>query len=103
MFSCGPLHTNEQKLDDPLEIIYSYSVRTQDVALKICQMRWTIETYGKGESGKLVLDPRHDDDDDDDDDDDTYIYIYIYIVVFSLAQRMDAQQSRCKLVRIQNK
>ena len=31
MFSYGPLHMDEQVLDDQLELIYRSSVRTQDV------------------------------------------------------------------------
>ena len=33
---CGPLHMDEQVLDDQLEHIYSSSVPIQDIALKIC-------------------------------------------------------------------
>ena len=34
-FSNGPLHTDEQVLDDQLELIYNSSVRTQNVVWKI--------------------------------------------------------------------
>ena len=38
----------------------------QDIALKICQRRWTTGTSGERGSGISVLAARHDDDDDDD-------------------------------------
>ena len=44
MCSCGPLHTDEQVLNDQLEHIYSSSVLMQDVAWKTSRGRWTIET-----------------------------------------------------------
>ena len=43
---------------------YSSYVRIRDVALKICQRRWTIGKSGERGSGISVLVARHDDDDD---------------------------------------
>ena len=63
MYTCGPLHVDEQKLDDQLELIYSSSVPIQDVAWKTTRERWTIEMSGQRVSGKHVLAVRHDDDD----------------------------------------
>ena len=60
-YSSASLHTDEQLLGDQLELMYSSSVRRQDVALKTSRKRWTIETSGEGESGKSVLVARHDD------------------------------------------
>ena len=34
MYSCGPLHMDEQRQDDQLEPIYNSSVPIKDVALK---------------------------------------------------------------------
>ena len=62
MYYSGPLHTNEQVLDDQLEPIYNSSVPIQDVNKKTFQEPWTIETGGEGESGKSVLPTWHDDD-----------------------------------------
>ena len=53
------------KQDDPLELTYSNYVRTQDVTLKTCRMRWRIGRSGERGSGISVLAARHDDDDDD--------------------------------------
>ena len=69
MFSYKPRHTDDQVLEDQLEIIYNRSVQTQNVAWKTCRERWTIETNGARGPGKSVLAVWHDDDDDDDDDD----------------------------------
>ena len=66
MFSYGPCHMAEQKQDDQLEPTYSSSVRIRDVALRICQKRWTIERSGERGSGIYELAERHDDDDDDE-------------------------------------
>ena len=66
MYSCGPLHMDEKRLVDQLEIIYSNSEPIQDVAWNIRLEQWTIETGGERRSGKSVLAARHDDDDDDD-------------------------------------
>ena len=66
MFSHGPLHTDEQVLNNQLVFIYNSSVRTQYVIWRTYQKRSTIETNGQRESGKSVLVVRLDDDDDDD-------------------------------------
>ena len=55
---------DEQRQNDQLE--YSSSVPVQDVALKTCRERWTIETCGERGSGRFVLAAWHDDDDDDE-------------------------------------
>ena len=60
MYSCGPLHTDEQWLGHRLELIYHSSVLIQDVADKTSL---TIETSGERGSGKSVLVARHDVDD----------------------------------------
>ena len=62
IYSCGPLHMDEQKQDDQLEPIYNSSVPIQDIALKTSLERWTIETSGERGSGGSVLAARHDDD-----------------------------------------
>ena len=59
----------EQNQDDQLEHTYSSYVRIRDVALKTCQMWWTIEKSGERGSGISVLAARHDD-----------VYIYIYTI-----------------------
>ena len=53
------------KAGRPAEHTFSSYVRIQDVALKTCQRRWTIERSGERGSGISVLAARHDDDDDD--------------------------------------
>ena len=63
--SSGPLHTDEQVLDDFLELIYSSSVRTQDLVLKTFLKRLMIKTNGERKSGKSMLAAWDDDDDDD--------------------------------------
>ena len=60
MYSCGPLHTDEQELDDQLESIYNSSVLIQDVAWKTYRERWTIGTNDERRSGKSVLTARYD-------------------------------------------
>ena len=45
-----------------------------DVALRICQKKWTIEKGGERGSEISVLIAQH-------DDNDVYIYIYIYIYI----------------------
>ena len=60
--SSGPPSTDEQVLDDQLELIYSSSVWTQDLAWKTYQKRWMIEMSGEGESGKSMLEARYDND-----------------------------------------
>ena len=64
MYSCGPLHMNEQRQDDQLEPTYNSSVPIQDVVLKNYQERWTIEKGGKRKSGRPTLAVWHDNDDD---------------------------------------
>ena len=61
MYSCRPLHTDEQRQDDQLEPTYNRSVPIQDVALKTCRKQRTIGKGGEKGSGISV---RHDDDDD---------------------------------------
>ena len=79
-YSCGPLHMDEQRLDDQLEPTFNSSVLLQDVALKTYQKRWMIERGGRRESGRSMLVMRHDDDDDDVyHHHHHYIYIYIYM------------------------
>ena len=73
MYSCGPLHMDEQRQDDQLEPTYSSSVPLRDVVLKTCRKQWTIGAGERG-SGISVLIARH-------DDDNVYIYIYIYIYI----------------------
>ena len=46
---------DEQRQDNQLEPIYSYSVLIQDVALKTYWERWVIETGGERVSGRSVL------------------------------------------------
>ena len=68
MYSCRPLHMDEQKQDVQLEPTYSRSVPIRDVALRICRKQWMIERCGERGSGISVLIVRHDNDDDDDFD-----------------------------------
>ena len=65
-YSCGPLHMDEQWLDDQLEPTYNSSVPIQDVALKTYWKQWTIEKGGGRGSGISVLMAWHDNDDDGD-------------------------------------
>ena len=46
---------NVQRQDDHLEPTYSSSVPIQDVALKTCRKRWTIEKGGEKGLGISVL------------------------------------------------
>ena len=66
MYSCGPLHMDEQKQDDQLEPTYSSSVPIRDVTLNTCRKQWTIGRGAERGSGISVLIARCDDDDDDD-------------------------------------
>ena len=68
MYSCGPLHTDEQRQDVQIEPTYSSSLSIRDVAM-ICRKQRTLGRYSERRSGISVLIARHDDDDDDDDDD----------------------------------
>ena len=61
MYSCGPLHINEQRQDDLREPTYNSSVPIQDVALKTCWKQWTIERGGRKGSGISVQLVQHDD------------------------------------------
>ena len=70
MYSCGPIHMNEQKQDDQLEPTYCSSVPIRDVTPKTCRKEWTVEKGGEKGSGIYMLRAWHDDD----------IYIYIYIM-----------------------
>ena len=62
MYSCGPLHMDEQKQDVQSEPTYSSSVLIRDVALRICRKQWTIGRCSEKGSGIFVLIARHDDD-----------------------------------------
>ena len=64
MYSCGPIHMDEQMQDDQLEPIYSSSVPIRDVALKTYRKQWTIEKGSERGSRISVLMARYDDDDD---------------------------------------
>ena len=64
----GPLHVDEQRLDDELEPIYICS--ESDVTLKTSWERWTIETGGERESGRSMLAVR-------------YYYYYYYYYYFT--------------------
>ena len=75
MYSYGLPHMAEQKQDDQLEHTYSSYVRIWDVALKICQRRWTIGRSGERESGISVLAARHDDDD---------MHIHVNMIIYIL-------------------
>ena len=84
MYSCGPLHMNEQRQDVQLEPTYSSYVPIWDVALRICRKQWMIGRCGERKSEISVLIVWQ------DDDDDIYIYIYIYIYMmdtYGLAQK----------------
>ena len=63
MYSCGPLHMDEQRLDDQQEPIYSSSVPIEDVALENSRVRLTIETGDERGPGRSLLAVLHDDDD----------------------------------------
>ena len=62
MYSCGPLHMDEQRQDGQLELTYGSSVPIRDVSLKTCRKQWTIEKGGERGSGISVLAARCDDD-----------------------------------------
>ena len=65
MYSCGPLHKDEQKKYDQIESTYSSSEPIRDVILKTYRKQWIIEKGGDKRSGISVLMARHDDQDDD--------------------------------------
>ena len=54
---------DEQRLDYQLEPTYNSSVLIQDIALKTCRERWTIEKRGGRVLGRSALAAQHDDDD----------------------------------------
>ena len=64
MYSCGPLHMDEQRQDVQLEPTYSSSVQIRDIALRICRKQWTIGMCVERRSGISVLIAWHDDDDE---------------------------------------
>ena len=64
MYSCGPLHMDEQRQDVHLEPTFSISVPIWVVALRICRKQWTIGRCGERWSEISVLIAWHDDDDD---------------------------------------
>ena len=68
MYSCGPLHMDEQRQDNQLEPTYNSSMPIRDVTLRTCRKRLTIEKSGVVGSGISVLMSQHNDDDDDDDE-----------------------------------
>ena len=59
MYSYGPPHMAEQKLDDHPEHTFSSYVRIRDVALKTCLRQWTIGRSGERVSGISMLATRH--------------------------------------------
>ena len=63
MYSCRPLHMDEQKQDDQSESKYNSSVPIRDVAPKSCRKQWTIGRGGEWGSGISVLMAQHDDGD----------------------------------------
>ena len=67
IYSCGPLHMDEQSQDDQLEPTYSSSIPTRDVALRTYRKQWKIRRGGERGSGISVLIARHDDDGDGSD------------------------------------
>ena len=66
MFSCGPLHMDEQMQDDQREPTYNSSVPIQDVALKTYRKWWTIEKGDGRGLGISVQMAWHDDGDEED-------------------------------------
>ena len=60
-------HMDDQKQDDQQDPIHNSSVPIQNVTLKTCRERWTIETGGERGSVRPILAAQHDDDDDDDE------------------------------------
>ena len=77
MYSCGPLHMDEQRQDEQFEPTYSISVPIRDVAQKTLRKQWTIGKGGERGSGMSVMIARQ----DDDDDDDLYLIIVICLLV----------------------
>ena len=68
MYSCGPLHMDDQRKGDELEHTYSSSVPIREVTLKTCWKQWAI---GRGDE-KVA---RHEDD---------YLFIYFGLLLFFL-------------------
>ena len=62
MYSCGPLHMDEQKLEDQREPISNSFVPIQDVAWRTCREPWTIDMGGERESMKSILAAQRDND-----------------------------------------
>ena len=67
MCSYGPPHMAGKKQEDKHEHIFSSYEWIKDIALKTCQMWWTIGKSGERGSGISLRVARQDDDDDDDD------------------------------------
>ena len=65
MYAYGPLHIDEQKLDDQLEPIYNGSVPIPNIAWKAYGKLWTRETSVERGSVRSELEAWHDDDNDD--------------------------------------
>ena len=63
MYSSGPLHMDEQRLDDQQICV--------DTGYRTCRERWMIEIGGEKESRKSVKAAWH-----DDDENITYFYYY---------------------------
>ena len=81
MYSCGPLHMDEQWQDVQFEPTHSSSVPIRDVALRICRKQWTIGRCGERGLGISVLTAWH------DNDADIYVCVcstngYITLLVF---------------------
>ena len=64
MYSCGPLHIDEQKQNDQLERTYSSSVPIRDEAQRTYWKQWAIGRGSERGPGISVQIARHDDDDD---------------------------------------
>ena len=62
MYSCGPLHMDEQRQDNQLEPTYSRSVPIGDVTQKTYRKQWTTERSGQRGLGIYKLIERSDDD-----------------------------------------
>ena len=60
MYSNGPPHMDEQRLDDQLEPIQRRSVPISDVACNTRREQWTIESGGGRRPGKFVPAAQHD-------------------------------------------
>ena len=78
MYSCGPVHMDEQELDDLLEPTYGRygMLPIRDVALKSSRERWMIGTSAERGSERSVLAAWH-----DDDDDENHYCLYIRIIL----------------------